>query len=294
MLFLQPLVAHANLRVVATIKPVHSLVAAVTDGVFEPHLLLDGIVSPHQATLKPSGVRALNNADLVFRVGSGLEGFLDNTLRKLEPTANVIELVESVDQPLLELRTGDSAEDDHSHSHSHEHGSTFDVHIWTDPVMAAAIVSLVEKELSRMDPANAERYAANARIYSLKLDSLNKEVSASLKHVNDVPFMVYHDSFQYFEQRYQLNGRGVVALQPEVQPGASGVKGVLNFIDTDNVHCLFSESQFPSRIVTMIVGESGVGHQTLDPLGNQFPPGPDMYIDWMRETARQIGECLKS
>src|SRR5512134_3448441 len=79
-------------RVVATIKPIHSLVAAVMQGVGEPRLLIAGGASPHTYQLKPSDARALQNADVIFWVGQDLERFLEKPLASLPKTARVIGL----------------------------------------------------------------------------------------------------------------------------------------------------------------------------------------------------------
>ena len=53
-------------KVVASIKPIHSLVATVMLGIGEPDLIIKGAGSPHTYALKPSQAAALENADLVF------------------------------------------------------------------------------------------------------------------------------------------------------------------------------------------------------------------------------------
>lgn len=287
---LRPLAADVPISLVATIKPVHSLLAAVTEGIVEPYLLLDGLVSPHQAQLKPSGIRALNNADVVVRVGPGLEGFLNNPLARLDQAVKVIELIDTPDLALLELRT--SAEHK-AHNHGHSDDAAFDTHIWTDPQLASVMVDYLALQLGLLDPENAERYRTNASAYNRRLESLNLEIEQQLAEVREVAFMVYHDSFQYFSHRYGLHDNGVVAWQPEVQPGASGLQRVLEKITEQQVQCLFSERQFPSRVVTMIVSESGIRVGTLDPLGSQYQSGPSMYPDWLRDTAALIGDCLR-
>ncbi|MHB1400618.1 MAG: metal ABC transporter solute-binding protein, Zn/Mn family, partial [Trichloromonadaceae bacterium] len=62
-------------RVVVSIKPLHSLVAGVMQGVAEPQLLLQGGSSPHGYVLRPSEARLLNEAQLVVWVGHQLESF---------------------------------------------------------------------------------------------------------------------------------------------------------------------------------------------------------------------------
>ena len=58
--------AASDLKVVVSIKPFHSLVSTVMQGVSEPALLLSGNNSPHTYSLRPSAAVKLQNADLVF------------------------------------------------------------------------------------------------------------------------------------------------------------------------------------------------------------------------------------
>ena len=74
-------VAAAEIDVVASIKPVHSLVASVMEGVGEPILLVKGTGSEHSYSLRPSEARALEQAEVVFWVGETMETFLIKPLR---------------------------------------------------------------------------------------------------------------------------------------------------------------------------------------------------------------------
>ena len=56
----------AEIKVVTTIKPLHSLIANVMDGVGEPSLIIEGSTSPHSFTLKPSHAKLLEE-DLNLR-----------------------------------------------------------------------------------------------------------------------------------------------------------------------------------------------------------------------------------
>lgn len=139
--------AKAAPEITVSIKPIHSLVAGVTKGVTEPYLLIPGSASPHTYSLKPSDAQALENADIVFRVGEDLETFMTGPLEALADDARVVELSDAPGLNLLDVREGDdwdthehrhddghAHEDEHdhdhghdeAHSHEHEHGDTHD------------------------------------------------------------------------------------------------------------------------------------------------------------------------
>lgn len=107
--------------VVVSIAPMHSLVSGVMAGIGEPTLLVKGGASPHTYTMKPSDAAALSGAQIVFRVGPGLEAFLDDPLATLATQADVVDLAEAPGLRLMPLREGGIWE---AHDHGHEHGST--------------------------------------------------------------------------------------------------------------------------------------------------------------------------
>ena len=106
--------AQAEINVVASIKPVHSLVAAVMEGVGTPDLIVEGASSPHTYALKPSQAQELEKADLVFWVGHQLEAFLEKPLEAIATKAKAVELLDAHGLTKLEFREG-GAFDEHDH-----------------------------------------------------------------------------------------------------------------------------------------------------------------------------------
>lgn len=113
--------AQAEVNVVASIKPIHSLVAAVMGGVGEPELIIEGAGSPHTYALKPSQARDLENADVVFWLGHELEAFLEKPLEAIAGNAKSVELIDAHDLIKLEFRDG-GAFDKHDHGDEDGHG----------------------------------------------------------------------------------------------------------------------------------------------------------------------------
>ena len=105
----------SDLNVVATIKPIHSIVAAVMDGVATPTLLVDGAASPHTFSLKPSDAKALAAARVVFRVSDGLEPFMGKVVKSLPKSVEVVVLEKVPGLTLHRIRSGGTfeAHDEH-------------------------------------------------------------------------------------------------------------------------------------------------------------------------------------
>ena len=116
LLFTSTAAATADVKVVASIKPVHSLVASVMQGVSEPSLLVKGTGSPHTYSLKPSQAKELQAADIVFWMGHDLEAFLENSIESIAKNAKAVALMDSHGLIKLNFREG-GAFDAHGHGH---------------------------------------------------------------------------------------------------------------------------------------------------------------------------------
>ena len=278
--------ALAEINVAATIKPVHSLVAAVMAGVGEPDLVLDGLASPHVTALRPSQARIIENAEVVFAVGEGLEAFL-HKLMEGDAGTRIVELAEAPGVERLEYRDADEPGEDHDH----EHGSV-NPHIWLDPDNAKAMAAHIATVLGTADPANADIYDSNAESLARTLEALQGEIAAKLAPVKERPFLVFHDAYHYFEAAFGLNGLGAMVLNPETPPGARRLREIRHRIDEAGVACVFSEPQFEVGYVTTVLEDTGAHTASLDPLGVKVEPGPDAYSRIMIDLTDALVGCL--
>ncbi len=293
--------------VVATILPVHALVASVMGEVGQPILLLPPGFSEHTAALKPSEAKALADADLVVWVGDGIETLLAKPIRTLPKKTTVVTLSRDTGIVLIKNRAGGLWEthDDHGtaagkHADSgraqrkgHKHGHHDDNHhVWLDPDNAKKIVTHIARALARLDPANAERYVVNAEATAIRLDRLDRDLQALLTPARAIPFVVFHDAFPYFERRYGLNAIGSITVSPEQKPGSKRVLDIRRKLTAAKAACVFGEPQYDASLVRNLVEGTPVRIGTLDPLGSAAAPGPAAYESLMRTLATAIRECL--
>lgn len=286
--------------VVVSVKPIHSLVAGVMRGAGSPYLLLPGAASPHSYSLRPSDARALHAAAIVFWVGEPLEAFLIKPLASLSARTRVVGLLEEGSIHTLEAREG-GAWDTHDHEEDHaghkeehtdheeEHS---DGHIWLDPRNAVAIVEIAAKALTDMDPGNASIYRGNADALVARITALEKEFRAAFAPVRRVPYVVFHDAYQYLERRFGLNAIGSVAVHTGRAPGARRLHELRGKIVELHARCVFSEPQFKPRLVQTVVEGTGAAVGILDPMGADLPPGEEAYFELMRRIAGALTSCL--
>jgi zinc transport system substrate-binding protein len=286
-----------DFAVVATIKPIHSLVSQVMLGVGTPALLVQGNASPHSYALKPSDARALNSARVVFRVSEQVEPFTRRIVASLPKSTTVVTLSEAPGLKRLAMRDGDTFErhdhiDDH-HAHAIEHATT-DGHVWLDPENAKAMVAEIVRALKVAAPQHAAALNVNAAKAVADLDSLTSEIDAALAPIKDKPFVVFHDAYQYFETRFGVTAIGSVTLSPEVQPSAKRLSAVRAKIKALKAACVFAEPQFKSKLIETVLEGTGAKAGTLDPEGGAIEPGPGAYAQLLRGLARDLTGCLRS
>lgn len=289
--------------VVATIAPVHSLVAAVMRGVGEPRLLVPGGSSPHAYALRPSDARAIQSADLVVWIGPGLETFLERSMASLATGGEVLRLVDTPGLRLLPLRDANAGRDGDAHGHAHPHdhgpghgadgaGTGSDMHLWLDPENAWLMAGRIGQALAAMDPANAGAYRDNAAALRERLGSLDERIARQVASLAGRRFIVFHDGYRYFEERYGLAPAGVLTVNPEVSPGAERVRRMRARIVGEGVACVFIEPQFPAAIAETLVEGTDARIGRLDPLGAGITPGPDLYPRLLSAMAASFLDCL--
>lgn len=294
-------------EVVVSIKPVHALVAGVMGDLGTPMLLVKGANSPHSYAMKPSDARALQEADVIFRVGENLEVFMNHPLETLGAKATVVDLAEAKGIETLGFREGalweedehhhdgeehETAEDDHEEAdHHHDHHGA-DPHVWLDPVNARAMVDAITEKLAAADPEHAEAYAANAARMNGRITELQEEIAAELKPVEGRPFIVFHDGYHYFEHRFGVEAAGAVAVDPERQPGAARVTEIRERIEKADAVCVFTEPQFQPRLVKTLIEGTDARSGVLDPLGADLPEGAGAYEALLRNLAKSLESCL--
>ena len=299
--------AYADIKVVASIKPIHSLASYLMDGVGKPDLIVDGYASPHGFAMKPSHAKMLQNADLIFWVGEDLENFLEKPLNSIATKAEKIELMEIKKLTKLKFRErnifGDHDDhghdehakkddhddhDDHDGHEGHHHGE-FDPHIWLDPMNAKVILNEMAEHLIENDAKNASKYKSNLKKALKDIDKLVSDVSSELNQ--SVASIVFHDAYQYFEKRFNVNILGAFTVNTDVMPGAEQLAEIREIIEHDKVACVFSEPQFNPDIIKAVARDMNIKTGVVDPLGATLDPGKDLYFDLIKNMSSSFKGC---
>ena len=281
--------ANAEIKVVASIKPIHSLASYLMDGVSKPSLIVDGYASPHGFALKPSHAKMLQEADIIFWVGEDLENFLEKPLDSIAKKAEKIELLETKGLNKLKFRERNifDGHDDHGHE-GHAHGD-HDPHIWLDPVNAKIILNEMVEHLIENDSKNNSTYKSNLEKSLKDIDKLTMEVMTELN--KSTSSIVFHDAYQYFEERFNVNVLGAFTVNTDVMPGAEQLAEIREIIEHDKVSCIFSEPQFNPDIINAVAKDMDIKTGVLDPLGATLDPGKGLYFDLIKNMSKSFKGC---
>ena len=291
--------AHASPKVVVTFKPVHALVAQVMDGLGEPALLVDGASSPHTFSLRPSDARALRDARLFIRVSESIEPFTARLIGALPRSVQVVTLAEAPGVRLLPKRRSETFEshshaaDGRAHDLTHDHNGDWDGHVWLDPENAKAMVRAIAAALIVVSPEDAPRLNANVEAAILRLSALETEVASLLAPIVDRPFVVFHDSLQYFEHRFGASAAAAISISPEARPSVRRLRAVRSKIRSLDVACVFKEPAFSNKLIDAVIEGTNARVGTLDPEGLTIAPGPDAYDVLLRNIATGLSDCLE-
>lgn len=285
--------AHADVKVLTSIKPLQLIAAAVQDGVAIPEVLLPPGASPHNYALRPSDVRKVQSVDLLYWIGPDMEGFLPRVLNGRSLPSVAVQ-----DLPGLKLRR--FAEDSHSHAeeadeHDHDHRpGSLDAHLWLSPINARVIAAKMAADLSAADPANAARYQSNLKAFDERLDALDLRLKKRLAAIEGKPYFVFHEAFDYFEDAYGLKHTGVFSVAAEVQPGAQHVAAMRARLQEVGKTCVFSEPPLRPRLAETLVAGLPVKLAELDALGGYTPATAQGYEQVLEKLGNDLAGCLES
>ena len=140
-----------------------------------------------------------------------------------------------------------------------------------------------------MDKENSSTYKSNSKKAIKEIDMMVKEIKSEMN--KDLKFVVFHDAYQYFENRFDISVLGALTVNTDVLPGAEQLSEIREVIEHENVNCIFSEPQFNPDIINAIAMDTNVKTGVLDPLGATLEPGKDLYFDLIRNISKSFKGC---
>lgn len=288
----------AQANVVASLKPVGFIAAAIADGVTPVDVLLPDGASEHDYSLRPSDAKRLKNADLVVWVGPEMEAFMAKSAAELPAQKNLAMVNIDGVKPLLisggedeDEHTVEKSEEQDTDAHHHHHGE-FNMHLWLSPEIARKTAVAIHGKLLELMPQDKAKLDANLQQFEVALADTDKRVSAQLAPVRNKGYFVFHDAYTYFEKQYGLSPTGHFTVNPEIQPGAQRLHQIRTQLVEQKAVCVFAEPQFRPAVIDAVARGTQVRKGTLDPLGTDISLAKDSYVKFLSQLSSQYESCL--
>ncbi len=249
-------------NVVTDIAPLHSLAAMVMGDLGKPALLISGENDPHHMQLRPSQVRALTGADLVFWVGPDLTPWLDNTLASVGASTSTFAMIDAAGITLRHFPDG-----------------TTDPHLWLDPDNAIAMIDAITDALIGADPNNGDIYTENSQGVVHMIDDLVQTAMPKLAAAAGAQAILGHDSLGYFTDRFAIQIAGALSNGDATRPGAAHLSKLRKLYQSGTVDCVFLEPGQNPALLQALTGGAITDPVRLDPIGVLLEPGAGLYIN---------------
>jgi len=270
----------ASPNIVVSIKPIHSIVSALTQGVSVPTLLLSGNQSAHHAHLKPSQISLLEKADLVVIVHPDFEEGLAKSIRNIQANK-----VLTVDQ--------NKDEQGHEHEHEHEHAGSVNHHSWLNIEDMHDFTQALSQRLIKIDPKNKAIYLANLGALKLKLDKLQDTTQQQLSSYTNQPLITYNNAFEHFIENYQLKSVGSVSRQHGENLSIFKILKAKKIIKDEKVTCLLFTTETPHKRINVLTEGLKINTADIDIIGFDIKPGADHYLKLIQNITHKAVQCLK-
>lgn len=235
----------------------------------------------HTFEPKPDDVKAVSQAKLLVMNGLGLDDWVEKTITNASASGTpLIKLGE--DLPGVELVAGEEPGEENPH-------------LWMDVKYAELYVDRIATGLKSADAGHASQYDANAGAYKQRLDKLDADVRAKIATIpqDNRKLVTFHDAFPYYAREYGITIVGVAVEAPGQDPSAAETAALIDAIKAAHVKAIFSESQFPPKLVNQLAQETGttvVADLYDDAIGDPPVTSYEAIITWDTD---QLVKALK-
>jgi len=259
-------------------------------------------VDVHTFEPSPADAQKLAGADLIVMNGLGLDEWALSLLEAAgKSEEDVLELAEGIDESnawvYLEGEEHDEEEgEEHSEEEGEEHGhGGTDPHIWLDPKGAAIYVNRIAARVAAELPERAAAIESARDVGLAEIVALDEELRVGFTAVEASArkIVTFHDAFGYFARAYEIEIVGVAVEAPGQEPSAKEIASLIDAIKAAGVTSVFSEAQFPSKVLDQVAAETGatvLENLYSDALGDA---PANSYLGAMRANASAILASFK-
>lgn len=267
-----PLSGMAQVHVMVSIPPQVYFVEQVGGDLVQVESLLPPGGFPHTYEPTPKQMRQLSKSDMYVRIHVEFEDAWWGKIAAVNPTMHVVDTLAGI-----ELLDASEADADHGHHDG-------DPHVWLSPQLVKQQAATICEGLTQIDPGNAETYLARKIAFARQLDELDQEIRTRLANLSSRTFLVFHPSWSYFAQAYQLEQLSIEIEGKE--PSAAEMTQIIKTAKAHNIRVVFVQPQTSRRSAETIARQLGARVELLDPLAQNW-------LENMRTVAETLANALK-
>lgn len=208
--------------------------------------LMGSGVDPHLYQASPGDLASMNKADVVVYNGLFLEGKLDNILKKLAVSKNVINFSDGINKADLLAVTNAQYE-----------GEIYDPHIWFDIDVWKQGITALGNDLSTYYPQFKDTIAQRQSEYLKQLDALKIDL---IEQISIVPeekrlMVTSHDAFHYFGRMLNIRVEALQGISTATDFGLQDRKQLVDLIIKEAVNAIFIESSVGDKPIKAIIAD---------------------------------------
>jgi len=253
-------------KIFVSILPQKHFVEAIAGDKFEIDVMVQPGLSPATYEPLPQQMLALGKTKLYFRIGVPFEKSWINKIAVNNKKMKIIDTRKNI--KLRDFHIFEEMAEEHNHSHhGHAHGIK-DPHIWLDPSLVKIQAQTICEALVAADQVNTDFYKKNLNKFLLKLDTLDAELFNITAVAENKKFLVFHPSWGYFADRYDLEQFSIEFEGKE--PSPSQLAKIIDYLRKNDIKTIFVQKQFSTSSAKTIAREINGNVKTLNPLAENY------------------------
>lgn len=268
-------VVEEKMKVAATVYPLYDLLKIVGGDEINPVLILPPGASPHTFEPTPSRIKEIQDADILFAIGAGVDSWGEKMVSNVQETT-VVNLDQYVSLKPFEKETIELADESEEES-EHEHATGLDPHYWLDPENFEIMAKQIAQSLGDIDPKNLYYYEDRAWKFADELALKDKEWKEKINELPKKDIVVFHNAWGYFADHFGLTIAASFEPFPGQSPSPQYLVKLQDEIKDRQIKALFAEPQLSREAITALADDLEIKVDVLDPLGGV--EGRETYID---------------
>lgn len=288
--------AHAY-TLATSIRPLYGIAAAIAGNEAEVTLLLDTAVSPHDASVRPSHILKIRQADAILMINRDFEKFLQRPLETYADKRPIIEAssapgVQVLSRQILKANpTSDWRVQPKTLKDITGEENPKDYHLWLDPQNAIKIAHQVHGIMVQAEPKHKEAFDRHLADFEQQVNEIANRMQVDLGG-SSKRFIAAHDGFQYFTRAFSISEVGTLEESITNQTDPARRLFLQKQAVAPTTACIIQDTDSKNRDAEQLSKQSKKPLLTADPLGQNLPLNAQLYPALLQRMGVVFADCL--